>query len=56
MNEIIAKIMAVRDQLETLVIPANDHNTLTVYGGRQILADVANMLREYAANETGAKT
>lgn len=55
MDEIIAKIMAVRDQLETLVIPANDHNTLTIYGSRQILQDVANMLRDQTASGEGAK-
>ena len=46
LEETIAKILAVRDQLETLIIPAKDHNTLTVYGCRQILQAVANDLTE----------
>lgn len=46
MEEAIEKILAVREQLETLVIQAKDQNTLTVYGCRQILQGVANDLTE----------
>lgn len=46
MEEVIAKIIAVRNELETLTIPATDHNTITVYGSRQILQGVVNDLTE----------
>lgn len=46
MEEVIEKILAVREQLEKLVIPANDQNMLIVYGSRQILQETANMLAE----------
>lgn len=46
MEEAIEKILAVREQLETLVIQAKDQNTLTVYGCRQILQGVADDLTE----------
>lgn len=46
MEEAIAKIIAVRNELETLTIPATDHNTITVYGCRQILQGVVNDLTE----------